>query len=253
MIDTHCHLDDPAFTDDLDDVVARAHAAGVTGYLVPGIHTDRFDAQIATCDAIDGAIAIPGIHPDAADEFSGSRLAPAMDELQGHLQAAPALGEVGLDRRFWTSPDARERQLELARAQLGLARDLDLPVLVHCVRAHGRMLELLREVHNPRGGVMHGYSGPADLVGEYHTLGFCFGFGNTAGRSDKAVRALVAVQGHRIVLETDAPYMPAQHAERNEPAAVVAALARAAEIRGEDTEDLARRSDAAIRRLLRLG
>lgn len=252
MIDTHCHLDDPAFDPDRGAVVTRARAAGVTGYLVPGVHPDRFDAQLAACEDVAGAIPVPGIHPEAAAEFTGARLGAALDDLEGRLRSAPALGEIGLDRRFWTSPGARQRQLELARAQLGLARDLDRPLIVHCVRAHGRMLELLGEVGAPRGGVIHAYSGPADLVGDYQAHGFCFGFGNTTGRSGKAVRALMAVPGHRIVLETDAPYMAAREGARNEPAAAVDALTLVAQLRGEDPGELAIRSDAAIRRLLRL-
>ncbi len=252
MIDSHCHLDDPAFDPDRDQVVARANAAGVTGFVVPGVHPDRFAAQLAACEGVPGAVAVPGLHPTEADSLPGAELTAAIDALGAHLASAPALGEIGLDRRSWSVPGNRDRQLDAARAQLALARDLDLPIIVHCVRAHGLMLELLGEVPVPRGGIMHAYSGPADLVGDYHALGFCFGFGNTAGRSDKAVRALTSVRVHRIVLETDAPYMAASRAERNEPRAVLDALATVAKIRGEAPDELASRSDDAVRRLLRL-
>ena len=250
MFDSHCHLDAEEYDGDRDAVLARARAAGVRGIMVPGYTPDEWTRLGPLCAAHRGIVCAVGLHPlyvHDLDERTRSdalaRLEPLLRELR-----ARAVGECGLD-----APVARkggadlETQSAVVDAHLELARSLELPVILHCVRAHGRMLDLLeRHGRLPRGGVMHAYGGPVELIDRYARLGFSFSFGGivTHVGAKKPRLALTRVPLSRLLVETDGPsQVPAgSQRPRSEPADVAKVLAVAAELRGESVSLLAART-----------
>lgn len=174
MIDTHCHLDLAAFDRDRDAVVARATAAGVVGMLVPAVRPRTWDGvrALARRHHAAGVRAALGIHP---------QIVPALDDAEwaGDLTArlveaaadACAIGECGLDG----GTGARERQEQIFRAHVRAARATDKPLILHVLRAHDAAPRILRE-EGPVRGVLHSYSGGADLVPVYRDLGLAFSF-----------------------------------------------------------------------------
>ena len=234
LFDSHCHLDFAEYDADRVAVVRRAQGAGVRGILVPGTHPDTWTrtAEMQTLPGIQVAL---GLHPcfidPRIDDFAF--LGPKLRE-QAVACGAVAIGECGLDK----SAGRLSLQIRLLREQLQVARDLDLPVLLHCVKAHGALLSLLQEM-GPIQGVMHSYSGSPELVPVYAKLGLCFSFGGVlswAG-AKKSKLALQRVPTGHLLVESDGPDQPlsrrqgqtAPGDQRSEPADVrdIAAIARA--------------------------
>lgn len=249
-IDSHCHLADPAFSADLEAVVARARAAGVSRALCVLDAGDAAEAAQAERLAEvwpDCHFAV-GVHPHVARDFVG-RLDRFEAWVREALRARPvacAIGEIGLDYHHDLSP--REVQRELFRAQVRLARDLGLPVVVHTREAEADTISILQE--EGRGeirGVFHCFSGSADLASAALDLGFAVSFAGILTFPDAADLRKVAatIPADRLLIETDCPYLaPAPHrGRRNEPAWVVRVLEKLAEVRGEQVGELARAVD----------
>lgn len=230
MLDSHCHLDDPRFHADLDAVERRAREAGVDRFLVPGTDAAQWPA-LRRLAATRGWRFALGTHPwrlPATTGPAGENPAVLPDDLTG----AAAVGECGLDAAI---PVPLEAQTAVLHAHLALARDAGLPVILHCVRAHDRLLAVLREF-GPLRGVVHSYSGGADRVDAYVALGLHLSFGGaiTWERARRPVDSLRRVPLHRLLLETDAPdQCPRPHHGRSEPAHLPLILAAAEGHRGE--------------------
>lgn len=255
FVDGHCHLDlDPRPP---AEVLARARARGITDVIVAGVDPAGWAAQRDLAAAHPGVHRAAGLHPWAAAE-RGPALADDLAALHATLAAAPlpvALGELGLDHHA-CPPATRPAQEAAFRAQLALARERDLPVVLHLVRAHGRALELLRADGLPRaGGVVHGFSGSADVARDYAALGLHLGVGFVILRpgARKLHAAVVALPVERLILETDAPAWPvAGGPSPSEPADLLAMAAAVAALKGLDAEALLQASSATARRLYRL-
>ncbi len=255
MIDTHCHLDSDAFLLDRDEVIRRAWDAGVDAYVVPGIAPGQWTRELDVCKAIPGAVPVLGLHPWRASAAGPGELDAAMLTLGRLSERAEGIGEIGLDRRMGQSVERRERQEEAFRRQLQLANELEYPVILHCVEAHGRMLDLLCANPPVAGGIVHSYSGSVEMMADYARLGLHFGFGLSALRP-RALRAAAAVRAapaERLLVETDAPNQSAEPHDVNEPAALARVARGIAELRGEPVEKVVERSDAAVRRLFSPG
>lgn len=226
MIDSHCHLDLAAFDADRDAVLARATAAGVTGILVPAVRPSTWGAVIELRSAV-VRIAL-GIHPQVVPELAPSEAITAESLAEAARAAgAVAIGETGLDGG--TADHATQEAL--FRLHLRAARLADLPVVIHVLRAHDRAPQLLRE-EGPVTGVMHSYSGGAELVPIYRDLGLAFSFAGpvTYPNARRPLEAVRAVPPELLLAETDGPdQAPARYrGGRSEPAYVaeiVAALA----------------------------
>lgn len=240
MIDTHCHLDAPEFDRDRDEVLDRAREAGVTELVVPAVGPGGWAGLDVGGRAGPRVHHALGIHPQLLPELDprgDDRLLADLDAALGRGRAV-AVGECGLDAAA-AEPGAgpfgapMERQVALLRGQLGLARKHRLPAVLHCLRAHPALLALLEGEPPPRGGVLHSYSGGADLVRRYAAAGMWFSFAGpvTYARARRPLEAARAVPRDRLLLETDAPdQTPRPHRGRNEPAflpGVAAALAAA--------------------------
>jgi TatD DNase family protein len=262
LVDTHCHLDLEAFDRDRAEMLARARDAGVVACVIPAIRPSTWDALVALVKrhANDGpllTIAL-GVHPQVVPELSDSerRLATDADALAARIAdlrtRAPvvAVGECGLDG----ATADRELQEQIFAAHLATARTLDLPAVIHVLRAHDTAPRLVREAG--ARGVLHSYSGGADLVPVYADLGLCFSLAGpvTYDNARRPLEAARAIPADRLLAETDAPdQAPAPHrGRRSEPAMVrevVAALARA---RGATFADVAGLTTANATRLFGL-
>lgn len=258
MFDSHCHLHDVRVMDP-DAQIARARAAGVRGFLLAGVDPDgwRDEERLASAHP-DVAIAL-GVHPQIVAEVDDARADAMVAALAARLAAGPrpaAVGEIGLDA-LGERKATLDRQARAFRAQLALARDLDLPVSLHVLRAHGRALEILRSDGVPRaGGVVHSYSGGGELVRDYLALGLSLSFAGAVTKpgARRAREAAVLVPRERLLVETDAPdQTPEPYApDQNEPAFLPAIVAAIAAIRSEAPGDVARYTDENARRLLHL-
>lgn len=251
LIDTHCHLDVAAFDDDRADVLSRARSAGVAGIVVPGIHAQGWGGLLNVCAAEPDLYPALGLHPVFIDRHGDADL-DALARLLAEVSPL-ALGEIGLD--FYVSGLDRDRQIALFDAQLSIAHDAGLPVLLHVRKAHDQTLAMLRQAR-VAGGIAHAFNGSLQQAKRYLDLGFKFGFGGmlTFERSSK-LRALARdLPLDAIVLETDAPDLTvASHrGERNSPEYLPEVLAALAELRDEGLAELARRTTQNARAVLGL-
>ncbi len=226
MTDTHAHLDDARFDGDRDEVVARAHAAGVRRVVIPGMHAEQWSRGRDVAQRY-GLLHAVGTHPWAL-----GTLEPGAPFVPDDVQGACAIGECGLDA---TVDVAIARQEAALRVQLARARDLGLPVILHCVRAHDAMLTMLR-AFAPVRGVLHAYSGGAARVPAYVATGLHLAFGGaiTWEGARRPVEALRAVPCERLLAESDAPdQCPRPWRGRSEPAYLPEIVATMERLRGE--------------------
>lgn len=240
MIDSHCHLDDEAFDTDRAEVIARARAAGLTGFVLAGVDPSTWVKQRALAGSTSGVVWSAGLHPMRAATYSDDAARVALDELESCFRgpfAARAVGETGLDAQF-VPRDSIDRQLPIFREQLALARSLDLPVVLHVLGrgTHLRTLETMKQDGAPpRGGVVHSYSGGAELSVEYLALGLSISFSGSVCRAtaDRVHRAAAVVPLDRLLIETDSPDLaPPGANRRNEPRALLDVADSVAKIRG---------------------
>jgi TatD DNase family protein len=248
MFDSHCHLDASEYDVDRAEVIARAREAGVVGIMVPGYEPTEWSELKALCASDPLLCCGVGLHPWYVHELDRAALAEAMSVLPRVIaeQGAVAVGEFGLDAiKAKRGGAAMDVQKQVVARHVEVARELKLPVIVHCVRAHGALLELLEAGGPlPRGGVMHSYGGPPELVGRYARLGMSFSFAGIVTRpvAQKARAALAAVPLERLMVESDGPDQPPEgHAgTRTEPCDILRVLQVAAEVRGEPLAELSR-------------
>jgi TatD DNase family protein len=252
VADSHSHLADPRLRDDVEAVIARAHAAGVLTIISVGaigaIENDRRTVEIAERNA--SVYAVVGVHPHDAKDCDPARL----DELRdlAHSQRVVAIGESGLDFHFLHSP--REAQETALRRHLELAAELDKPIVIHCRDAEARTCEIVEEVGiPPRGGMIHCFTGDTEAARRFLALGFHTSFsGIVTFRNATTSRiAATVVPNDRIMIETDAPYLAPEpyRGKRNEPAFVVRTLEVLAGLRGVDSAALAATITANVARL----
>lgn len=248
LVDTHAHLDRADFDADRAELLARARAAGVAAIVLPAIAPDGWDALLALAAAEPGIVPGLGLHPQAVPSLDPAQDEACLARLEALLRAHPkaVVGECGLD-----GPAAKlhpwgalERQARLLEAQLSLARRLHRPALLHVFRAHGEALRLLEASGPlPAGGVLHSFSGSAELVPRYARLGLHFSFTGpvTFPASTRVHAAACAVPEELLLLESDAPDQPPleRRGLRNEPANLTFVLHALARLRAVDPDALA--------------
>ncbi len=252
LIDTHAHLTDRRFAADLEAVLARAHDVGVRAFVVVGYDLDSSRAAIALAGRYPDVWAAVGIHPHNA------RLADkaALRDLEG-LSRAPrvvAIGECGLD--FYRNLSPRHVQCQVFEAQLRLASERSLPVVIHSREAMSETLETLAGCGPASGGVMHCFDGAEADAQRTVSLGLhvsCAG-PITYRRDPTLADAVRSVPADRVVLETDCPYLsPDGHrGERNEPAYVRLVAEALARVRAVRFDEMARQSTRNAARLFGL-
>lgn len=239
LIDTHAHLGSEQFDGDRADALARARAAGVARVVEVGYSLDTSRGAVALAEAHPEVYAVVGVQPNAPEDAAGVWL----DELR-RLAAHPkvvAIGEIGLDYHWNVAPPAEQERI--FRAQLDLARELGLPVVIHSREAQADTVRVLRADARGLAGVMHSFSGAWDYAEACLAVGFHLSFSGpltfakAAELHDVARRAPLA----RLLAETDSPYL-APHplrGRRNEPANVRLVAERLAALRDMALEELA--------------
>jgi len=256
LVDSHCHLDLAPFDEDRSAVLERARAAGVGLIVVPGIDVEQGRGALALAETTPGIYAAVGVHPNSSVGFS----ATTVDELR-RLAAHPkvvAIGEIGLDYH-WDRVRPEQQAMAL-RAQLTLAAELGLPVIIHNRDASGDVACILEAwvqseefrrsplAARPYAGVLHAFGGDLALAQRAYGWKFLLGLGGPVTfKNARALHALVPdLRRDRLLIETDAPYLtPHPHrGQRNEPGYVALTAARVAELYGESIPETAQRTSA---------
>ncbi len=252
FVDSHCHLDDKRFHDDLDAVIERAMTAGVTRMLSIGTGDGPpgIDCAIKIADRYESVCASIGVHPHDA-----AKVVPqTFDDLRA-LARNPkvvAFGEIGLDYHYDFSP--REAQREVFVEQLKLARELSLPIIIHTREAWDDTMAILRQ-HGNHPGIMHCFTGDPEQAKEALDQGFSLAFGGavTFKTADKIRESVLVTPDDRLLIETDAPYMTPvpDRGKRNEPALMLGTIHKLAELRGTTPEHIGEVTTANFDRLTR--
>ena len=240
FVDSHCHLDDRRFADDLDAVLDRATQAGIDRILTIGTGDGppEIDRAVRLADRYEQIYASIGVHPHDA-----SKLTPqTLDDLRV-LAANPkviAFGEIGLDYHYDFSP--REVQREVFIAQLKLAQDLNLPITIHTREAWEDTMSILRENWTGQG-IMHCFTGDPAQAREALDLGFHLSYGGvlTFKTAENVRESARITPDDRILIETDAPYLAPipYRGKRNEPSMMIETARKLAEVRGTTPDQIA--------------
>jgi TatD DNase family protein len=250
FVDSHCHLDDKRFADDLDAVLDRATAAGVTRILTIGTGDGppEIDRAVRLAERFPQVYASVGVHPHDASKVT----AQTYEDLRGLSQhpKVVAFGEIGLDYHYDFSP--REVQREVFIGQLKLARAVDLPITIHTREAWEDTLSILGE-HWSGPGIMHCFTGDPAQAREALALGFHLSYGGvlTFKTAENVRQSARITPDDRLLIETDAPYLaPIPHrGKRNEPALMIETARKLAEVRESTLEDIASLTSANFERL----
>lgn len=252
LFDTHAHLDDRAFDADQAELLRTLPEKGIRFLMNPGCSLESSRSAVALARENDYIYAAVGSHPDAAAEVCPE----VLEEYRKLCKLNPkvkAIGEIGLDYHYEDIP--RDIQLSAFRAQMALAEELHLPVIVHERDAHSDGLAIVKEF--PRvTGVFHCYSGSAEMARQLVDLGWYIGFTGvlTFKNARRAVETAQSIPLERIVLETDCPYMAPVpfRGKRNDPGYLYRMAERLAELRGLDTEQVSRITLENGKRLYRM-
>lgn len=232
MFDTHAHLDDPRFHNDLEDVIVRAGEAGVDQIISVGTDLETSTRAVQIAGEHEGVYATVGFHPHAAADFSG---AEQLEKLYADPEVV-AIGEIGLD--YYRDRAPRDAQQNAFRRQIELAIDTNLPIIVHNREADDDCLRILGEFNGEVRGVAHCFSGDETVARKFMDLGFYISFSGTVTfpNTRRLADAARMVPDDRILVETDCPYLApqARRGKRNEPAFVKYAVEKLAELRGTD-------------------
>ena len=251
LFDTHAHMDAEDFAGDRQELMAALPGRGISLVMNPGCsYASSLDA-IALAERYDFVYAAVGSHPDVADEVDDDLIA-RYRALCKHPKVK-AIGEIGLDYHYEDIP--RDIQQRAFRMQMELARELDLPVIVHEREAHEDGLRIVDEFPTVKG-VFHCYSGSLEMAKELIKRGWYIGFTGvlTFKNARKAIEVAAGIPLERIVIETDCPYMAPVpfRGKRNDPGLLCHMAEKLAEIRGITPEEAARITLENGKRLYRM-
>ena len=220
LVDSHAHLMFPQFKKDLDALLVRARAEGVGQIVNVGTNLDTSRAAIALAEARDDVFASAGFHPSDSAKADEAALKKLPDLLKHHRIVA--VGETGLD--FYRDYAPREVQERAFRAHIRLAREMDLPLIIHSRGAETRVLDVLEEEGESEvSGVMHCFGGDVEEARRAVDLNFYLGFGGIVTfKNSSALKVALDVPAERLLLETDCPFLAPvpKRGKRNEPAYV---------------------------------
>ena len=238
LIDTHSHFDVAEFDVDRDNAYARAIAVGVITQIVPAISASGWPKLRQVCAQFTGLYPAYGLHP----MFLASHQAEHLDELRAWIERERpvAVGECGLD--YFIEGLDRDVQQHYFDAQLKLARDFNLPIIVHARRSVDAVIASIKQIGGLRG-VIHSFPGSAEQAAQLHALGFLIGIGGpiTYERAKRLRRVVAQLPIEQLLLETDSPDQPdaGHRGQRNEPARLPIILETVATVRGMSANDLA--------------
>ena len=238
LFDTHAHMDDRAFDADRVELITSLPENGVGLVMNPGCSLESSRNAVKLANTYDYIYAAVGSHPDVADEVNEEVL-EEYRKLCKLNDKVKAIGEIGLDYHYEDIP--RQLQKKAFLDQMELARELDLPVIVHERDAHEDGMRIVREEFPTVKGVFHCYSGSAEMAKELVRRGWYIGFTGvlTFKNARRAVESAQAIPLDRIVIETDCPFMSPEpfRSKRNDPSRVRYVAQKLAELRGITAEE----------------
>ena len=277
MIDTHCHIDEEAFEPDREEVIARQQQSGVQAMIVPGVNVASINSVMELCHAHPGyCYPALGLHPEDVKADWREQLATVEAAIRAHRSELVAVGEIGLD--YYWDKTFKEEQKEVLRRQLLLARELNLPVILHNREATEDILSIVNTIANDQSpmtndqspmtnnqlrGVFHCYSGSKETAEIILKMGFYLGIGGVLtfknSKLSETLRELnqSSITNHqlpitnRLLLETDAPYMaPTPHrGERNESRFMALVAERLAQVLNVSVDEIIEATSANARQL----
>ena len=277
MIDTHCHIDEEAFEPDREEVIARQQQSGVQAMIVPGVNVASINSVMELCHAHPGyCYPALGLHPEDVKADWREQLATVEAAIRAHRSELVAVGEIGLD--YYWDKTFKEEQKEVLRRQLLLARELNLPVILHNREATEDILSIVNTMTNDQSpiandqspmtnhqlrGVFHCYSGSKETAEIILKMGFYLGIGGVLtfknSELSETLRELnqSSITNHqlpitnRLLLETDAPYMaPTPHrGERNESRFMALVAERLAQVLNVSVDEIIEATSANARQL----
>jgi TatD DNase family protein len=251
-IDSHAHLEMEQFDEDREAVLARAAAAGLSAIITVGTTIPDCEKAAALAHLHPQVYAAVGIHPHEVKDID----AGTYDALRvlARQEKVVAIGEIGLDFFYDHSP--REIQLRCFAEQIALALELDMPVIIHDREAHAETLRILQQAKGHLRGVLHCFSGDAEMARECLEMGFYLSVAGpvTYKKADQLRAVAREIPAERLLIETDSPYLAPQpwRGKRNEPAYVVETARCLAQIRGVSAQELERLTEENARRLFGL-
>lgn len=254
LIDAHCHLDFSAFDSDRDEVIRNAKMVGVKHFVIPAATRAGWQNVLALAHRADVSVCL-GLHPYFMSEHREQDLM-ALDQLitqQAECHRVAAVGECGIDQRL---TDTLGQQWYYFDAQLSLAKQHKLPVVIHCVQANDQVKKRLREMALPHGGLIHAFAGSYEQAMAFVQLGYTLGLGGavTYKRAQRLRRVVAQLPDDSFVLETDSPDMPLSgyQGKRNEPSRVAKVCEAVAALRHQSVQEVAALSSANAVRLFNL-
>lgn len=239
LFDAHCHLQDERFSDRLPLIISRACSAGIGRMSCCGSEEQDWEAVKRIALEYEPVLPSFGLYPLNVVRRSGKWL----EQLKSFLLSIPSgVGEIGLDNSIESGNNTEQEEVFIA--QLRLARELRRPVTIHCRKAWGRLLEILKQEDGVKfGGMLHTYSGSPEMVGPFEEMGLHISFSGAITRpgNKRGCESLRAVAGERLLLETDSPDLTPVGAEGgyNEPANLPLVARAAALLRGQSVEAVA--------------
>jgi TatD DNase family protein len=253
MIDTHCHIDDPQYAEDLDAFLQSQRADGVQAILVPGVEAATTQDVLDVCERYpDYLFPALGLHPENVKEDWQQQLSIIKSAVESSSHRLIAIGEIGLDYHWDTT--FRQEQHEALREQLRWAEEYDLPVMIHSRDATEDTLNILREFPSIKG-VMHCFSGSHEVAKQVVEMGYYLGIGGVLTfKNCKLAEHLVGIPLESLVLETDAPYMaPVPYrGKRNESRWMCYVAERLAQVYGCSVEHVIEQTSVNATSLFRL-
>ncbi|GIN58060.1 TatD family hydrolase [Lederbergia ruris] len=250
LFDTHCHVNDEQFAEDLEATMERASAAGVQYMVVVGFDRPTIEKALEIVERYDHVYASVGWHPVDAIDMQEEDLV-WLEEVAGHPKVV-ALGEMGLDYHWDKSP--KEVQKKVFRKQIQLAKRLNLPIIIHNREATEDIITILREEKAEQvGGIMHCFSGSPEIAQECLAMNFYISLGGpvTFKNAKKPKEVAIQVPMDRLLVETDCPYL-APHpyrGKRNEPAYVKLVAEQIAELKGLSIQEVAQQTTANAKKV----
>lgn len=249
LIDTHVHLNADHYDEDLDEVIERAREAGVSHFVVIGFDNKTIDRTMELIDKYEDVYGVIGWHPVDAVDCRDEDLA-RIEKLSSHPKVV-GIGETGLDYHWDKSP--KHIQKEIFKAQIALAKRVNLPLIIHNREATGDVVEILEEEGAGEvGGIMHAFSGSPEIADRVLKIGFMISLGGPVtfknAKQPKEVAKYVPLD--KLLIETDAPFLtPHPHrGKRNEPAYVKLVAEEIAKLRDISYEEVAKAtSDNALK------
>ncbi|HDN2510838.1 TPA: TatD family hydrolase [Providencia rettgeri] len=241
FIDTHCHFDFPPFSDALSESLHLAQQSGVEQIVIPTVSLDNFARVWQLAQQYPQLHAAMGFHPLYISQYQDAHFDVLVDYLQQKNKNCVAVGEIGLDL-YMPNPQF-ERQQQLLIAQLKLAKQFDLPVILHSRKTHDPLAAILRRIDVPARGVVHGFSGSLSQAQAFVKLGYYIGVGGTITyeRANKTRYVMSQLPLTSLLFETDAPDMPVSgfQGEPNRPERLEWVFRSFCELRHESPEEIA--------------